>query len=52
MEDEKSFKDKQLKSSELTMRRLNQDKDKRLQELEKINTLDEKVCFWGAAGST
>lgn len=43
MEDEKSFKEKQLKSSETTMRRLNQDKEKRLQELEKINALDEKV---------
>ena len=43
MEDEKSFKDKQLKTSEATMRRLNQDKEKRLQEMEKVKTLDEKV---------
>lgn len=44
MEDEKSFKDKQLKSSEATMRRLHQDKEKRLQEMEKVKTLDEKVA--------
>lgn len=52
MEDEKSFKEKQLKSSETTMRRLNQDKEKRLQELEKINTLDEKVqtSVWRVGG--
>lgn len=43
MVDEKSFKDKQLKTSEATMRRLNQDKEKRLQEMEKVKTLDEKV---------
>lgn len=43
MEDEKSFKDKQLKSAEATMRRLHQDKEKRLQEMEKVKTLDEKV---------
>ncbi|CAM9166746.1 unnamed protein product [Hapterophycus canaliculatus] len=43
MEDEQSFKDKQLKSSEATMRRLHQDKEKRLQEMEKVNTLDEKI---------
>lgn len=50
MEDEKSFKDKQLKSSEMTMRRLHQDKEKRLLEMEKINTLDEKVCMRRAGG--
>lgn len=50
MEDEKSFKEKQLKSSETTMRRLNQDKEKRLQELEKINALDEKVQVLGTGG--
>lgn len=43
MEEEKTFKDKQLKSSEATMRRLHQDKEKRLQEMEKVKTLDEKV---------
>ena len=43
MEDEKGFKDKQLKSSETTMRRLHLDKEKRLQEMEKIDTLDEKA---------
>ncbi|CAM9844234.1 unnamed protein product, partial [Ectocarpus sp. 12 AP-2014] len=43
MEDEKRFKDKQLKSSEATMRRLHQDKEKRLQEMEKVKTLDEKI---------
>lgn len=43
LEDENSFKDKQLKSSELTMKRLQHDKEKRQQEMEKINTLDEKV---------
>lgn len=46
MEDEKSFKDKQLKSAEATMRRLHQDKEKRLQEMEKVKTLDEKVRVW------
>lgn len=46
MEDEKGFKEKQLKSSETTMRRLHLDKEKRLQEMEKINTLDEKVCAY------
>ena len=43
MEHENSFKDKQLKSSKMTMRRLHYDKEKRLQEMEKINKLDEKV---------
>ena len=46
MEDEKGFKEKQLKSSETTMRRLHLDKEKRLQEMEKINTLDEKACTY------
>lgn len=50
MEDEKSFKDKQLKSAEATMRRLHQDKEKRLQEMAKVKTLDEKVrCGAGRA---
>ncbi|CAM9723209.1 unnamed protein product [Ascophyllum nodosum] len=43
MEHENSFKDKQLKSSKMTMRRLHYDKEKRLQEMEKINKLDEKI---------
>eukprot|EP00903_Cladosiphon_okamuranus_P005511 g5491.t1 len=43
MEDEKSFKEKQLKSAEATMRRLHQGKEKRLQEMEKVKTLDEKI---------
>ncbi|CAM9299562.1 unnamed protein product [Discosporangium mesarthrocarpum] len=43
LEDENSFKDKQLKSSEITMRRLQQEKEKRQQEIAKINTLDEKI---------
>lgn len=43
MEEEKSFKDKQLKSSEITMRRLGQEKKKHLEELAKVKTLNEKV---------
>ncbi|CAM9789148.1 unnamed protein product [Pylaiella littoralis] len=43
MKEEKTFKDRQLKSSEATMRRLHQDKEKRLQEMEKVKTLDEKI---------
>lgn len=50
LEDEKSFKDRQLKSSEMTMRRLQQDKEKREQEMEKINTLDEKVANYSYDG--
>ncbi|CAM9127584.1 unnamed protein product, partial [Choristocarpus tenellus] len=43
LEDENTFKDKQLKSSEMTMRRLQQEKEKRQEEILKINTLDEKI---------
>lgn len=42
-EKDSSFKDKQLRSSEMTTRRLKQDKEKRQQEMEKITTLEEKV---------
>ncbi|CAM9412678.1 unnamed protein product, partial [Sphacelaria rigidula] len=43
LEDENSFKGKQLKSSEMTRRRLQQDKERRQQEMDKIDTLDEKA---------
>ena len=43
MKDEVSFKTKQLETSQQTMQRLQEQRVKRVQELEKINTLDEKI---------
>ncbi|CAM9309678.1 unnamed protein product, partial [Phaeothamnion confervicola] len=42
-QDESSFKEKQLRSSETTMKRLQQEREKRQQELERINSLDQKI---------
>lgn len=44
MKDEVTFKEKQLESSQVTMTRLADERTKRLQELEKIDTLDEKIA--------
>ena len=44
MKDEVTFKEKQLESSQVTMTRLGDERTKRLQELEKIDTLDEKIA--------
>jgi len=44
MKDEARFKEKQLETSQMTMARLRQEKEKRLQEMEKINTLDDKIA--------
>jgi len=44
MKEEAKFKEKQLETSQMTMARLRQEKEKRLQEMEKINTLDEKIA--------
>jgi len=43
MKDEVSFKTKQLETSQQTMSRLQEQRVKRMQEMDKINTLDEKI---------
>ena len=43
MKDEVSFKTKQLETSQQTMARLQQQRTKRIGEMEKINKLDEKI---------
>ncbi|CAM9166558.1 unnamed protein product [Chrysoparadoxa australica] len=43
IKDESTFKEKQLKSSETTMKRLQTERNKRQQELEKVNSLDAKI---------
>jgi intraflagellar transport protein 74 len=43
LHEENDFKEKHLKTSEATMRRLQAEKEKRLQELEKVKQLDEKL---------
>ncbi|GMH77967.1 hypothetical protein TL16_g10678 [Triparma laevis f. inornata] len=43
MKDEVSFKTKQLETSQQTMARLQQQRAKRIQEMQKINTLDQKI---------
>lgn len=44
LQDETSMKDKQLKSSEMTMKRLLAEKDKRTTEMAKIGTLEENIA--------
>ncbi|GMI56604.1 hypothetical protein ScalyP_jg11976 [Parmales sp. scaly parma] len=43
MKDEVSFKTKQLETSQQTMARLQEQRVKRIQEMEKISSLDEKI---------
>jgi len=43
MKDEVSFKTKQLETSQQTMSRLQEQRVKRMAEMEKINSLDEKI---------
>lgn len=43
MHDEASFKEKQLESSQATMQRLQKERELRLEEMEKIKNLDEKI---------
>ena len=43
MHDEASFKERQLESSQATMQRLQKEREQRLEEMEKIRNLDEKI---------